>query len=64
MTNLIIIFIVGRIFFIIGCAGVILTLWGAVELAIAAERDRVEWMKQYIVRRNREWLDRLIMSVR
>lgn len=53
-----------HISFIASCVGVMLTLWGAVELAIAAERDRVKWMKQYIVRRNREWLDRLIMLVR
>ena len=50
--------------FAVSYVGVILTLWGAVELTIAAERKRTEWMKQYIVRRNREWLDRLIMSVR
>ena len=62
--HIIIIFIVGCIFFIIGCAGVILTLWGAVELAILAERDRVKWMQQAKIQRDRKWLDQLIGSVR
>ena len=53
-----------HISFIASCVGVMLTLWGAVELAILAERDRVEWMRQASIRCNREWLDRLIMLVR
>ena len=35
-----------HISFIASCVGVMLTLWGAVELAILAERDRAKWMQQ------------------
>ncbi len=39
--------------FAVSYVGVMLTLWGAVELAIADERNRVEWMKKSGIRRNR-----------
>ncbi len=53
-----------HISFIASCVGVMLTLWGAVELAILAERNRAKWMQQAKIQRDRKWLDQLIMSVR
>ena len=46
-----------HISFIASCVGVMLTLWGAVELAIAAERDRVEWIQDFRSRLRRGYFE-------
>jgi hypothetical protein len=50
--------------FALSCLGIAVTLWGAVELAIEAERDRRIWEWHSSISVGRKWLKNVVMVIK